>query len=112
MKSNYTYCAILIYIIVMISLVLIKPQFIYDKNKKQYKKFGYTNGKITLSLPVVSIIVAILIGLIFTNIGKNNDKCHDKQEQNNNRIIKYEYVKVPVISSDYFPFHTLNHTNY
>lgn len=88
-ESNYTYCAILIYIIIMISLVMIKPQFLYDHNKKQYKGLGSIEGKTMLSLPVLSVVIAIIIGLIFCNIGQNTE-CN-----NTEKIIRYEYVKVP-----------------
>ncbi len=75
----------------MISLVMIKPQFLYDHNKKQYKELGSIEGRTMLSLPVLSVVVAIIIGLIFCNIGQNTE-CNN---MNTEKIIRYEYVKVP-----------------
>lgn len=60
----------------MISFVVLKPHFIYDHNKKQYKEFGSTNDKTLLSLPVLAIVLAIIMGIIFCNIKGNPEHVH------------------------------------
>jgi hypothetical protein len=87
----------------MISFVIIKPQFIYDHSKKKYKEFALGSSgdkeKSMLSLPVLAVIIAVIIGIIFCNVGQNSNKTNDS------KVIRYEYVKVPMISPNYLPYY-------
>jgi hypothetical protein len=49
----------------MVSLVLIKPDFVYDHNKKLYREFGTTEGKTIFSMPALAVGIAILLVLLF-----------------------------------------------
>ena len=73
----------------MISFVVLKPHFIYDHNKKQYKEFGNSNDKTLLSLPVMAIVVAIIMGIIFCNINK---KTHIGYFPDTSHLTKYIHV--------------------
>jgi hypothetical protein len=63
----------------MISFVVLKPHFIYDHNKKQYKEFGNSNNKTLVSLPVIAIVIAIIMGIIFCNIIGSIENQNNKQ---------------------------------
>ena len=91
--SGYTYYAIVIYIIIMITLVILKPDFIYNHNKKIYKEFGTTDGKTLLSLPAISIGMAILLVLLFSILKIDNIESKTKTKY------KYKYVPIPMMSA-------------
>jgi hypothetical protein len=78
----------------MFLFVITKPQIIYDYNRNEYKGFGNGEGKTFFTLPVLSIIIAVFISIIFCSLGNvNND---DKNK--NDRQIKY--IPVPM---NYYP---------
>ena len=56
---------IIFYIIIVILLVLIKPNFIYDHKTNKFKSFGCGENKTLISFPVVCIGVGIVLYLIF-----------------------------------------------
>jgi hypothetical protein len=96
--SGYTYYAIVIYIIIMITLVILKPDFIYDHNKKIYREFGTTEGKTLLSLPALSIGLAILLVIVFSVL-KIGDKIIANNNVNTKTKYKYKYVPIPMMSA-------------
>ncbi len=51
-------------------MILQKPSFIYDRKYKKFKGFGTGKGKSLLALPVLAIVLAVLIYVIFASIEK------------------------------------------
>ena len=86
-----TYYAIIIYIIIIVFLVITKPEFMYDHENKQYREFGMTKNKTLFSLPVLSITIAIIIVMLFRFLQSNEkSKIHGGK-------IKYKYIPVPMM---------------
>jgi amino acid transporter len=71
MKSNITKYAIIVYIIVIIFLYLFRPNIIYNKETKKFREFGFDSDQSILSLPILAIILAILIYIIFSLLSTN-----------------------------------------
>lgn len=88
MESNYVFYSVLIYIIIILLLVLSKPDFVYDNNKKKYREFGRENGQTLFTLPIVAIFLAIILALFFSNIK------HKTKNKKNKKLIKYVYVPI------------------
>jgi len=63
--------SILIYLLIMFLVIYNKPNFIYDKKRKKFKEFGLTNDRSILSLPILSIIIAVVTYVIFFYIEQN-----------------------------------------
>lgn len=75
MKINNLYYGILLYGIIVILLVFIKPNLIYDYKKSEYKKYGSTEDKTLFTLPVIAIALAIIIAVTIVmsdEANKNN----------------------------------------
>jgi hypothetical protein len=70
--------SIKVYILIIISVIIFKPDFIYDKKHNKFKSFGVNKNKTLLSLPIFSILIAVLIYIFFSWIEKIN-------------IIQYQY---------------------
>ena len=66
------YNASLIYILLVVCLVMIKPDSIYDHSNKKFKEFGSDRNKTILTLPIVSISSAIIIYFLFSLIESIN----------------------------------------
>lgn len=64
MEINNLYYGILLYIIIVASLVLCKPNFVYDHKKGKYKEYGTSGNKTIFTLPVTAVLLAILIAII------------------------------------------------
>lgn len=63
-RANKAYCAIFVFVIIMVIIHIIKPTIIYDGNGGfRYFGVGYKN-KTILPIWIVSIIVAILSYLL------------------------------------------------
>ena len=71
-SNNPLYNSLKVYIIIIVLLIYLKPPFLYDKKQKQFKSFGLDKNSTILSLPILSIILAILIYIIFSWIDKYN----------------------------------------
>lgn len=67
---NPLFNTIVIYVVVLGILLILKPNFIYDKKYKYFKGFGTGEGKSLLSLPIIAIILAFVIYIIFSSIEK------------------------------------------
>ena len=63
--SNALYNTIIVYIIVIIIILITKPNFLYSHEEKKFKSFGCNEGETILSLPIFSIIIAIILYMIF-----------------------------------------------
>lgn len=59
---------IIIFLGIMISLVLIKPEFLYSKKLNRFKQFGADEDQTLLSLPLVSVFMAIIVSFIINVI--------------------------------------------
>lgn len=56
--------AILIYILIISTIFITKPELIYDYKNKIYKDFGFNNNKTYLPLPVLCCLLAVISYLI------------------------------------------------
>ena len=70
--------SIIIYVFLMIIIIYNKPNFIYDKKRKKFKEFGLESDKSIISLPILSIIIAVITYIIFFYIEQNANYryCH------------------------------------
>lgn len=66
--------AIILYIIIILLLILIKPQFIYDYKTGRLKTFGNNYNQTYYTLPILSIGIAIIISILFIYANKNKNK--------------------------------------
>lgn len=84
--DNPVYNTIIAFLIIIILLYIIKPDVVYDHNKKEFRQFGTTNGKTLLPIYVISILLAILLYAFFYYLyqrNNNNQKdLFDTSKQN------------------------------
>jgi hypothetical protein len=64
--------SIKLYIIIIISIIIFKPNFLYDNKHKRFKSFGTRKNTTILSLPIFSILLAVLTYTFFQWIEKIN----------------------------------------
>lgn len=67
---NPLYNSLITYIIVIIILILYKPNIIYDNKSKKFKQFGVDKQSSLLPLPILSLLIAIIIYIFFSYIEK------------------------------------------
>lgn len=92
-------------------LVFLKPTFLYDDEKQQYKEFGTGEKQTVFTLPFVAIVFAIIIAIISIsfkiksiNLDKNNY---------NNANTNYKFIPIPVYYQQpmvQVPFNQMNPT--
>jgi len=70
--SNPLFDSIKFYILVMLILIFIKPEFMYSKKNKKYKKLGYKKNQTLFTMPILSILIAIIIYIFVLLIHKLN----------------------------------------
>jgi hypothetical protein len=80
----------------MVSLVLIKPDFVYDHNKKLYREFGTAEGKTIFSMPALAVGIAILLVILFNVLNISNNI--NNRDTSIKTKYKYKYVPVPMMS--------------
>lgn len=90
METIYIFYGIIIYTIIIILLVLTKPSIIYNNNKKQYKEFGNGHDKTYFTLPILSVILAVLLAILMNSLEKTPSTKKDRVK------IKYKYVPIHV----------------
>jgi hypothetical protein len=83
--------AIIIYLIIMIVLIILKPGFIYDTDKSKFKDFGTGKGKTIFSIGTFAILIAIVISIVFNIIIQRNNTNISSQQN-----VKYIQVPVPI----------------
>lgn len=55
--------SIIIYIIIIISIIIMKPTYLYDTELNKFKNFGAANNETMLPITLFSAIIAIIIYL-------------------------------------------------
>ena len=80
--SNPLYNSIKLYIILIIIIIFIKPNIIYDKKINKFKSFGTRKNETLFSFHVIAIILAIIIYLFFLILDKlqNNKNINNSQQ--------------------------------
>jgi hypothetical protein len=58
-----TFDIVMIYIIIIISIFLFKPNCLFNKknNKCYFKEFGFKNNQTYITIEILSIIIAIIL---------------------------------------------------
>jgi hypothetical protein len=64
--------SIKLYLIIIITIILLKPNFFYDDKHKKFKSFGMKKYDSLLPLPLFSILLAISSYILFRIIDKIN----------------------------------------
>jgi predicted MFS family arabinose efflux permease len=67
---NPLYNSLLTYIFIIILLILYKPNIIYNKKSKKFKQFGVNKDSSLLPLPILSLLTAIIVYVVFSYIEK------------------------------------------
>ena len=83
--NKILYNSIKAYILIIISIIILKPDFLYDKKHYRFRSFGTTKNKTLLSLPIFSILIAVLMYIFFSFIDKI-EKINIIQSQYNELI--------------------------
>jgi len=86
-SKNYVAIAVIIYIIMIIFVVISKPDFIYDNKKMKFREFGKDKDKTLFSIGFVTIALALIIAVLFSFVG-TTEEIKEK--------INYQYIPVPV----------------
>ncbi|ARF09377.1 hypothetical protein Catovirus_2_326 [Catovirus CTV1] len=60
MPYSPAFSAIIIYIIIILVLAMLKPDFLYDHQNNKFRDFGFTQGKSVFTLLTVGIIISFL----------------------------------------------------
>lgn len=58
------YTSIIAYVLTMISIIVIKPSFMYDKGSSKFKSFGTDENETLLPIPIIGLTACILIYLL------------------------------------------------
>lgn len=74
----------------MLIFIFIKPDFVYDKKHKSFKKFGIKKHRTIFTLPVCSVLVAIIIYIVVLFIYRLNNKNNNTE---NIRYIPVQYYQ-------------------
>lgn len=103
MKFNYVLISIFVYILIILYIVTTKPNIIYDHDRQQYRDFGSDNGQSLITFPIIAICSAVLIAIVFCNVGENNKESNKKIERKKIKSYgkcKIVKIAVPVDDSD------------
>lgn len=60
------YNTIIFFIIIIILIYSIKPNFLYNSSTSSFRSFGFGEDETIFTLPVVAIILALILYFIFT----------------------------------------------
>jgi len=72
-------------------LVFVKPTFLYDNDKQQYKEFGSNENQTLFTLPVIAIFLAIVISVVAMSFKSKTNKSSVPIPE-----INYKFIPVPV----------------
>jgi len=56
---------IIMYIIIIVLVLLLKPEFMYCKETNRFKQFGLEKGKTIISFPIMCMGIGIILYMIF-----------------------------------------------
>ena len=76
--NNPVYNTVIVFSIIMILVIIIKPDVIYDSTKKEFRQFGTTAGKTLMPIYVIGILIAMLLYIFFYYL--STDKSSNKTE--------------------------------
>jgi hypothetical protein len=71
----------------MISIIALKPSFIYDHDKFKFKEFGFKKNKSFLSIGSIGIFSAFFIAILLVLLGTSDEK--------ENKPPNIQYVQIP-----------------
>lgn len=80
--SNPLYNTIIVFISIMTLLYIIKPDTLYDSEKKQFRQFGTDSDKTLLPIYVVGILLAIILYILFNQLAKLTIETKSDQSEN------------------------------
>jgi TolA-binding protein len=90
--SNPLYNTVIVFVSIMALLYIIKPDAIYDNQRKEFRQFGVDDGKTLLPIYVVGILLAIILYVLFNQLAKltveNSSKNSDQ-----NRSHSYDFAE-------------------
>ena len=69
---NIKHNSIIIYIITILIIVILKPNFIYDHNNNIYREIKYKKNKSVLILIVIGIMMAVAAFIFVACFGEKN----------------------------------------
>jgi len=82
------YNTVIIYIFSMFLIIYYKPNIMYSHKHKKFKQFGVDHNRTIFTLPIVSILIAIILYLFFSYLEKLHilQKKYDSIVQQINKI--------------------------
>ena len=91
------YYAILIYIIIIVFLVVLKPKFIYNHDNGKYREFGNSENseKTFFTLPVIAFLSSIIIVILFSTV-KNKEQIKYQEQI---KYIPVPYFQMPATNN-------------
>src|SRR5579872_2057151 len=93
--DNPVYNTIIVFSIIMLLLYIIKPDVIYNNEKKEFRQFGTTDGKTLLPIHVVGILLAIILYVFFYYLAqRSKDQKNENELSNQDSIITYHTIPV------------------
>lgn len=81
--SNPLFDSMKFYILIMLIFIITKPEFMYSKKYKRYKKFGIKKNQTIFTLPLISILLATIIYIIILTLYKLNNSNNTNKENIN-----------------------------
>lgn len=66
--STPIYNTIIFYILIVVLVLLIKPDFMYSNKSKKFKSFGFGEDKTLFCFPLVCIVSVVILYFIFLSI--------------------------------------------
>lgn len=86
---------IIVFVLIMIIILIIKPSFLYDHDKNEFKKFGTEDNETILNIYSISVLLAFFLYIFFNSINKKrgtfkkiNNIDPNIEGFNNNDILK------------------------
>lgn len=58
------YTSVIIYVVIMIVIIVMKPNFLYDKENKKFKQFGTNKNETIVPIHIIGLTLCILIYFI------------------------------------------------
>ena len=74
--SEPMYNSIVFYMIILIILLIVRPNIIYSKENNKLKKFGTQKDETLIPLPILSIAISVLLYIFFSLIKVLHEKLN------------------------------------